>query len=246
MSTKRRLTAPERLIIAADFPLQKGEDRIVASYRVLDLCHKLKNMGVYIKINSISRAYGYGLIDAIHDLGLKVFADLKLNDIPNTLNDDGRLLFEARPEIVTAMCSTGTSALRELKNQLPNTEVIGVTVLTSLKEIEVQNLYGCSVEEAVIRLAKIAAGAEIDGLVCAPREVAKLNSMFRGFSFNTPGIRPVWASVSGDDQNPERVMTPEQAIDAGADRIVVGRPITKSADPFKAVMRTIEEIDKAA
>lgn len=245
MSTKKKLKPEDRLIVAADFSPQKGEGLVSVSDQVLDLCHKLKNAGVYIKINSALRG-DYELIDIIHDLGLKVFADLKLNDIEKTLEIDGKILQLAKPEIVTAMCSTGVSALWALKNELPETEVLGVTVLTTLKEVEVQNLYGCSIDEAVIRLAKVAAGAQIDGLVCAPREVGRLSKIFHGLSFITPGVRPAQGIVAGDDQNPERVMTPEEAIKAGADRIVAGRPITQAKDPYAAVMHMIEGIAKVA
>ncbi len=245
MSTKKKLKPEDRLIVAADFSPQKGEGLVSVSDQVLDLCHKLKNAGVYIKINSALRG-DYGLIETIHELGLRVFADLKLNDIEKTLEIEGKILQLVKPEILTVMCSAGVSALWALKNELPETEVLGVTVLTTLKEVEVQNMYGCSIDEAVVRLAKVAAGAQIDGLVCAPREVGRLSKIFHSLSFNTPGIRPTWAIVDGDDQNPERIMTPEKAIRAGADRIVVGRPITGSENPFEAVVHTLEEIAKAA
>jgi orotidine-5'-phosphate decarboxylase len=97
-----------------------------------------------------------------------------------------------------------------------------------------------------MKFALLAETAGADGLICAPTDIAFIQSVVkRQMSFNTPAIRPTWAIVPGDDQNPERIMTPAKAIKAGADRIVVGRPIVKAEKPYDAVMRTIEEIASA-
>jgi orotidine-5'-phosphate decarboxylase len=192
------------------------------------------------------RAHGYNLIDELHARGLKVFADLKLNDIPNTMASDGRLLREANPYIVTAMCSAGYAGLSALKAEIPETEVLGVTALTSLKDEDTRAMFSCSTTEAVLRFANQAHMADIQGLISSPAELAMLVEEFDLiFSLNTPGIRRAWAAVKGDDQNASRVMTPADAIRAGADRIVVGRPITRAANPLDAVRRTLDEIDAA-
>ncbi len=97
-----------------------------------------------------------------------------------------------------------------------------------------------------MRFAHVAAEAKIDGLISSPKEAEVLRAKFGiVLSLNTPAIRPTWAIVPGDDQNPERIMTPAKAIRAGADRIVVGRPIVQAEKPYDAVMRTIEEIASA-
>ena len=250
---KKILTPAERLIVAADF---KPDPKLCYSFtayfhsrrdyvreKVLALADSLKGTGVYIKVNSALRACGYDLIDEIHARGLKVFADLKLYDIGETLSTDGVLLKEAKPELLTTVCVAGVSAMQALKAELPDTEVLGVTVLTSLKDADTQAMFTCSTEEAVMRFAQVAADAKIDGLISSPKEAEVLRAKFGiVLSLNTPAIRPTWAIVPGDDQNPERIMTPAKAIKAGADRIVVGRPIVKAENPYEAVMRTIEEI----
>jgi orotidine-5'-phosphate decarboxylase len=94
-----------------------------------------------------------------------------------------------------------------------------------------------------MRFAKIAADAKLDGLISSAKAAEMLRAEFNiALSLNTPAIRPTWAIVPGDDQNPDLIMTPAMAIKAGADRIVVGRPIVKAEKPYDAVMRTIEEI----
>lgn len=240
------LSPASRLIVAADFKPQPLQGRLWARQQVLALADSLRNTGVYIKVNSALRALGYDLIDEIHARGLKVFADLKFCDIPETLATDGAYLKEVCPELVTVMCSAGVDAMRALAVELPGAEVLGVTALTSLKNEDTQAMFSCSTEEAVLRFAYVAQQAKIDGLISSPREVEMLRAEFELlFSLNTPAIRPTWSIVKGDDQNPDRIMTPEKAIKAGADRIVVGRPIVRSPDPRAAVLRTIEEIERA-
>lgn len=245
----KTLTPPERLIVAADFKPTTPEGRAWVEKRVLTLADELNGTGVYIKVNSALRAVGYGLIDELHSRGLRVFADLKLNDIIETLATDGALLKEARPELLTAMCSAGVAGMKALKAELPDTEVLGVTVLTSLKDADVDAMFTCTMEEAVIRLGKFAFDAKIDGFISSAAEVKALQAHFgMVMSFNTPAIRPLWALVAGDDQNPERIMTPTKAIRAGADRIVVGRPATKPPTGMtrrEAVNRLLEEIAAA-
>lgn len=244
----KELQVAERLIVAADFKLDPkyGDGRATVHERVRLLANKLRGTGVIIKVNSALRALGYGLIDELNDRGLKVFADLKLNDIPETLSTDGQLLNEAKPYILTVMCSSGVKAAKALKAELADTEVLGVTVLTSFTEDDAQAMFSCSTEEAAMNFGVIAVDAGLNGLISAPKELEFLRRSFETvFTFNTPAIRPEWSMVKGDDQNPDRVMTPAKAIKAGADRIVVGRPITQADDPYAAVMRTLEEIAQA-
>lgn len=248
---QKTLTPEERLIVAADFKpaqpqtieIQSHALRNIVENKVLALADSLKGTGVYLKVNSALRACGYDLIDEIHARGLRVFADLKLIDIGETLSTDGILLREAKPELLTTMCVAGVSAMQALKAELPDTEVLGVTVLTSLKDADTQAMFTCSTEEAVMRFAQVAADAKIDGLISSAKEAEVLRAKFGiVLSLNTPAIRPTWAPVPGDDQNPNRIMTPAKAIKAGVDRIVVGRPIVMAEKPYEAVMRTIEEI----
>jgi orotidine-5'-phosphate decarboxylase len=243
---QKTLAPAERLIVAADFKptVPSGREQIQA--QVLALARRLRGTGVYLKVNSALRACGYELIGLIQSYGLKVFADLKLFDIGETLSTDGMLLKAAKPELLTTVCVAGINAMRALKAELPDTEVLGVTVLTSFTEGETLEIFWTSVEGSVVKLARLADTAGIDGLICAPTDIAFIKAgINRPMSFNTPAIRPTWAIVPGDDQNPDRIMTPAKAIMAGADRIVIGRPIVRSDNPYDAVMRTIEEIASA-
>ncbi len=238
-------TSAERLIVAADFDPRKCGGIVGVHEKAVALAKSLKGTGVTFKVNSLLRALGYDFVGQIRSLELGFFADLKLTDIGATLELDGSFLSEAAPELLTVMCGSGVEAMRMLKTALPRTEVLGVTILTSLKEAEVRTLYGCGIEEAVLRLATWGAEAGIDGFICSPKEATLLKEKFPGMTINTPAIRPSWSIVPGDDQNPERIMTPAKAIKAGADRIVVGRPITQAEDPREAAFRTIEEIREA-
>ncbi len=250
---KEELTPAARLIVAADFKPPddirvKGNPacRHWIRQQVLRLAIDLRGTGVILKVNSALRASGYDLIGEIHDLGLGVFADLKLFDICETLSTDGVLLKEAKPELLTTACVAGVTAMQALKAELPDTEVLGVTVLTSLKLADTEEMFRATVEASVMKFALLAETAGMDGLICAPTDIPFIQSVVkRQMTFNTPAIRPTWAIVPGDDQNPDRIMTPAKAIKAGADRIVVGRPIVRHKNPYDAVMRTIEEIVSA-
>lgn len=230
----KKLSPSERLIVAAD------------NVDVVELAARLRDTGVCIKVNSALRERGYPLLLQIHELGLRSFADLKLNDIKETMAADGRLLAQVAPCMVTAMCSAGEAALRALKDWLPDAEVLGVTVLTSLDDEDSEKIYGCTVPQGVLRFARLAKSAGLDGVVASPREAWMLRRLLgEDMTINTPAIRPTWSLVAGDDQNAKRVATPADAIKMGADRIVVGRPIVQAADPREAVRKTLDEIELA-
>jgi orotidine-5'-phosphate decarboxylase len=212
-----------------------------------------RGTGVIIKINSALRACGLKLIRELHDRGLRVMADLKLNDIYETMSIDASVLAPYKPEFLTVMCSAEIDGIEIVRRALAGiTEVLGVTVLTSFDEEECQSVYGCSAKAGVLRFARMARLAGLAGLILSPQEAEMLTKHpeLSALSLNTPGIRPAWALVKGDDQ--ARVMTPAKAIVAGAERIVVGRPILNAApndegfpaSPLEAVKRTLEEIDE--
>lgn len=243
----RNLTPAGRLIVAADFKTTP-EQLYGVRDSVLRLADSLADTDVYLKVNSALRLHGYELIHEIRDRGLRVFADLKLNDIPETMRTDGALLAHFKPDIVTAMASSGIVGMEALKQQLPDTEVLAVTVLTSLDNDESMKLFRQFVPTTVLNFAEHAHRARVDGLIASPKEVQSLRTAFPesdwpDLTLNTPGIRPEWATVEGDDQ--KRVMTPAEAISVGATRIVVGRPIIQADNPREAVLRTIEEIASA-
>ena len=196
---KRILKPEERLIVAADFKpkmIRIGpvgpSSRDWVKTQVLALADSLKGTGVYLKVNSALRACGYDLIGEIQSRGLRVFADLKLYDIGETLSTDGVMLQEAKPELLTTVCSIGEKSLKSLKDVLPGTEVLGVTVLTNLSQKEVFDMYGRNrIEDAVLDLANLASRAGLDGLISSPAESEMLRGVFKGsMTINTPAIRP--------------------------------------------------------
>jgi orotidine-5'-phosphate decarboxylase len=215
---------------------------------VLRLADSLAETGVCLKVNSALRLCGYDLILEIRARGLTVFGDLKLNDIPETMRTDAILLDRYKPDIVTVMASSGVAGMQALKKELPDTKVLAVTVLTSLNDEHCLNVFNRPVESTVLNLTEVALRAGVDGLVASALELRALRIAFPedvwpGMTIYTPGIRPKWAVVPGDDQ--QRTMTPSEAILAGAAGIVVGRPITQADNPKEAALRTIEEIASA-
>ena len=170
-------------------------------------------------------------------IGLPVFLDLKLHDIPNTVAKAIQALGPLAPAILTVHASGGRAMLEDAKAAAPpSTKVIGVTMLTSLddRDLAATGVSG-SAHDQVLRLTDLAEEAGIDGIVCAGPEVAAARKRWLKGFFVVPGIR------LPDDQigDQKRVMTPRQALDAGASILVVGRPITSAADPDTAA-RAIE------
>jgi len=237
-------TPRDRLIVAADYePSKEGGIKGVRE-KVLSLASQLKDMGIYIKVNSILRACGYDLITHLHDLGLRVMADLKLVDIPATMKIDGQLLAEAKPELVTVMANAGIEGISAISQVLHYSEILAVTILTSLDEDECQQIYCCSTKAGVVRFARMAQLGGCAGLVLSPKEVEVVRKRKDiHLSVNTPAIRPLWSFVEGDDQ--KRTGTPEEVILAGGDRMVIGRPITQAPDPREAAQKTLDEIQAA-
>ena len=170
-------------------------------------------------------------------IGLPVFLDLKLHDIPNTVAKAIQALGPLVPAILTVHASGGRAMLEDAKAAAPpSTKVVGVTMLTSLddSDLAATGVSG-SAHDQVLRLTDLAAEAGIDGIVCAGPEVAAARKRWPKGFFVVPGIRLPDDHI-GDQK---RVMTPRQALDAGASILVVGRPITSAEDPDTAA-RAIE------
>ena len=174
---------------------------------------------------------------------MKIFADLKLIDIPTTMEIDAALLAEYKPDILTVMCCAGVDGMRIVQETLPETKVFGVTILTSLDQKKCMKVFRCSPETGVLKFAHMAQEAGLKNLILSPKEVVIIKGdPVLNLSLNTPGIRPKWSLVEGDDQS--RVLTPFDAIKNGADRIVIGRPVTQADNPMDAVKRTLDEIQE--
>ncbi len=167
------------------------------------------------------------------ELGLPIFLDLKLHDIPNTVAKAIQALAPITPAVLTVHAAGGRAMLEDAKASAPaETKVVAVTVLTSLDSEDLSSIgVKSDNHEQVERLAALARDAGLDGIVCSGNEVAAVRRQWKDGFFVVPGIRPQ-NSNAGDQK---RVMTPRGAIDAGASILVVGRPITGAADPAVAL-----------
>ncbi|WP_265570235.1 orotidine-5'-phosphate decarboxylase [Sphingomicrobium nitratireducens] len=176
---------------------------------------------------------GLGGVMEIADLGLPIFLDLKLHDIPNTVAKAIQAMNPFVPSVLTVHAGGGRAMMEDAKAAAPvGTKVVGVTVLTSLDQddLAAMGVKGDPLGQ-VERLADLAKEAGLDGIVCAGPEVAAARNRWKDGYFVVPGIRPASAKV-GDQK---RVMTPRAALDAGASMLVIGRPITGSSDPDQAL-----------
>lgn len=170
-------------------------------------------------------------------LGLPIFLDLKLHDIPNTVAKAIQALRPLEPAILTVHAAGGRAMLEEAKAAAPaKTRVVAVTVLTSLddEDLAAAGVAG-GADAQVERLAALARLSGLDGIVCSGREVAAAKAAWPDGTFVVPGVRP--ADGAAGDQ--KRVITPRQALDDGASILVIGRPITAAANPGEAA-RAIE------
>jgi orotidine-5'-phosphate decarboxylase len=166
------------------------------------------------------------------ELGLPIFLDLKLHDIPNTVAKTIHALRPLEPFILTVHASGGRAMMEDAKAAAPaGTKVVGVTVLTSLDGEDLASIGADGDPHAqVARLTALAREAGLDGVVCSGAEVRAAKKLWPDGFFVVPGVRP--ADAAAGDQ--KRVVTPRQALDAGASILVIGRPITQAEDPDQA------------
>lgn len=182
-------------------------------------------------------AHGHHGVHEIAHVGLPIFLDLKLHDIPNTVAGAMQAIHVLEPAIVTVHASGGRAMMEDAKAAAgEHCKVVGVTMLTSLDErdLERTGVQG-SAHDQVMRLAELAEAAGLDGIVCSGHEIAAVRKQWKGGFFVVPGLRLPDNSI-GDQK---RVVTPRAARDDGASVLVVGRPITRADDPVRAA-RAIE------
>jgi len=164
--------------------------------------------------------------------GIEIFLDLKLHDIPNTVAGACRSVADLNPKFLTVHASGGSQMISAASSTLPNVEITAVTILTSLDQ-EQMSAMGLreNIGNLTLSLAKNAVNSGARAIVSSPQEVSLLRKhLGEKITLITPGVRP--SGAERDDQ--ERVMTPREAIEAGADFVVIGRPITKASDPKQA------------
>ncbi|MFB5759340.1 orotidine-5'-phosphate decarboxylase [Paenibacillus medicaginis] len=235
-----------RLMVALDFPDADKARKLVKS---------LQGIPCYMKVGmQLFYAAGPDFVRELKDKGYSVFLDLKMHDIPNTVRGGagsitrlGVDMFNVHAAGGTAMmCAAreGAQAAVEGNSALTLPTIIAVTQLTSTDQRTMNEEIGIagSVEETVVRYARLAQEAGLHGVVASPLEVQAIGAACGpDFRTVTPGIRPAGSSV-GDQA---RILTPGQAIAGGSSYIVVGRPITGAADPRTAAEQIIEEMMKA-
>ena len=176
----------------------------------------------------------------IAEIGIPLFLDLKLHDIPNTVAGAVRSLTPLQPAIVTVHAAGGRAMLEAAKVAAgQNTKVVAVTVLTSLDQSDLRSIgVDNAPHDQVQRLATLARDSGLDGIVCSGAEVKAVRSAWPDGFFVVPGVRPEGSGV-GDQK---RVVTPRAAMADGASILVVGRPITEAADPAEAAREIVQSL----
>jgi orotidine-5'-phosphate decarboxylase len=226
--------AADKIIVALDVAT-KGE--------ALDLVEKLRDQISFFKIGlQLYTAEGPEIACAVHASGAKIFLDLKLHDIPNTVAKAVESAAELGVQMLTIHLSGGAEMIRAAVNARPDDLLlVGVTVLTSADEETLRQL-GISgkIDNHVLRLAKLGVENGIGGIVASAHEIKILRHEFGDkIKIVVPGIRPSWFEA-GDQK---RVMTPREALDAGADYLVIGRAIIAHSSPREAVGKILNEVE---
>jgi orotidine-5'-phosphate decarboxylase len=233
------LTPKDRLAVALDFPTTKA---------ALALVDQLSGTCQWFKVGmELYYATGNALIDTLRNRGFNVFLDLKLHDIPNTVAGAVRSATHAGASLLTVHASGGPAmmaAAAEAAQAPESPRLVAVTVLTSMDAAQLAAVgITASPAEQVLRLAKLAQQSGIDGMVCSPEEVGILRAELGSDPLLViPGIRPARSDV-GDQK---RIATPAIAIQRGASMLVVGRPITRAANPAEAADSILKEIEVAS
>jgi orotidine-5'-phosphate decarboxylase len=212
------------IIVAVD-ETQLGNFQSVVDSLDSDLC--------MIKIGSVSfNALGHQAISYASNKGFKIFLDLKLHDIPNTVKKSIKGLVSLPIDMMTIHTSGGLEMMKAAKKAVDGTDIkiFGVTALTSLSDEDTSLIFKRTAAEQVNTMLDLAEQAGIDGVVCSPHELSLVTKRESLLSI-TPGIR---LKDSNDDQN--RVMTPKEALKQGANFLVIGRPITEAKNIKKALL----------
>lgn len=227
------LSPRDRIIVALDYPSQAKALALVSA-----LSGRVSTYKIGLQLYT---AAGPAVVQAVMATGAKVFLDLKLHDIPNTVAKAVTAAADLGVVMLTIHLAGGSAMLRAaVEARKPGLSLLGVTVLTSAtQETLGETGVGGTISDQVQRLAELGNISGLDGFITSPQEVAMLRQQVGKESLLvTPGVRP--AGAAADDQ--KRFTTPREAIAAGADYLVIGRPITAAADPAAAVERIVEEL----
>jgi len=232
-SPSAALTPRDRLIVALDFSTQKEALRMVEA---------VGDDITFFKIGlRLYTAAGPEVVRTIAATGAKIFLDLKLHDIPSTVSGAVTAAGQLGVQMLTLHLSGGLKMIEAaLVARRSDLILLGVTVLTSFDEEALHEIgIASSIEEHVQSLAELGLGKGLDGVIASPHEIQMLRSHFgKNIKIVTPGVRPSWSQA--DDQ--KRFMTPREALEADADYLVIGRPITQHKNPREAVRKILDEI----
>jgi orotidine-5'-phosphate decarboxylase len=226
----------DRLIVALDLPSVKDAEAMV---------ERIGDSATFYKIGyQLAFAGGLSFVDSLIRAGKRVFLDMKLHDIENTVHKGVESVANIGATFLTVHAYPQTMKAAMAARQGSSLKILAVTVLTSYDDIDLAEAgYAIHVEALVARRAQQAQDIGVDGLVCSPEEASPLRlAVGNSMLFVTPGVRP----VGSDPGDQKRVATPAQAIKAGADYLVVGRPITGASDPKAAAEAIVREITAAA
>src|SRR5574341_353795 len=226
-----------------------------SSGQALSLVERLRGVAGMFKVgNQLFTAAGPEVVRKIIGMGERVFLDLKFHDIPNTVAKAGIEAARLGVSVFNVHATGGSKMLREVAKAVTETAeretiarplILGVTVLTShtqdsLNEVGIER----ELEDEVTHLARLCEASGIDGVVASPHEIVPIRNTIKNpdFVILTPGVRPTGAALN--DQS--RVMSPSEALRAGADFLVIGRPITAADDPVMAAQKIFDEIEQVA
>ena len=229
------MTPRERLIVALDLPSGAVAGAMVA---------KIGDAATFYKVGyQLAFADGLPFVRGLITAGKQVFIDLKLHDIGNTVAKGVESVAKLGATFLTVHAYPQTMKAATEAARGSGLKILAVTVLTSYDDNDLATAgYRCGVSELVAMRAKQARDLGVDGLVCSAEEAAALRKIVgKDLVLVTPGIRP--AGAASDDQ--KRIMTPEKAIAAGADYLVVGRPVLEAADPKAAAQAIVNEIEQS-
>lgn len=229
------------LIVALDYP-ELGPCR--------ELIQKLKGLIKIYKIGTeLFTAHGWQAVELVQKSGADVFLDLKLHDIPTTVAKTSRVIAEHGVWMFNVHASGGFEMMRQAKAAVDEKRgggakplVLAVTILTSLEEKILKGELGIQrpLRDQVVSLAHLAKKAELDGVICSPEETESLRREFgKGFLLVTPGIRP----AGSDPNDQKRSLTPKEALQKGANYLVIGRPITVAPDPAQAARKILHSLE---
>lgn len=238
------MQAKDRIVLALDVDSRE---------KALGLVETLAfHVGVFKVGMQLFNSCGPDIVQQINQLGGRVFLDLKFHDIPNTVAAAGRAITKLNCFMFNVHAAGGREMMKQaaagVKEEADKLGMepplsLAVTVLTSISQQELEQemmISDMQIKDLVVKWALMARDSGISGVVCSPHEITAIRAACGlDFKIVTPGIRPAWSETN--DQ--KRITTPRQALDMGADYMVIGRPITSATDPVEAAQKIIEELE---